>query len=101
MPGFNSIRYAAGTDIGLKRSVNEDSWVVGCSDGLTDMVSDETIAILLGAESEPEKIVSRLIEKALANGGRDNVTVIVVQAPGSIRRRSEARVNRRTVATEV
>ena len=46
------------------------------------MVGDEAIAAIM-AEAEPEAAVDRLIEAALAAGGSDNVTAIVVRiAPG-------------------
>lgn len=50
-----------------------------CSDGLTDMVTDEDIARLMLAASEPQAAVGALIEAALEAGGRDNVTVIVIE----------------------
>lgn len=47
-----------------------------CSDGLIDMVSTEEIAQIL--ISEPiEKAITLLLEKALANGGKDNTTIIL------------------------
>lgn len=54
-----------------------------CSDGLTDMLSDEEIAGIMTASAAPEECVRDLIDAALKNGGRDNVTVIVYKAmPG-------------------
>jgi protein phosphatase len=51
-----------------------------CSDGLTDMLADEEIAgILLEAGDQPGQCVSRLIDMANENGGRDNVTVALVR----------------------
>ena len=50
-----------------------------CSDGLTDMVSPDDIASVLSAQGDVAGKVSELIRQALNNGGRDNVTVIVVQ----------------------
>lgn len=47
-----------------------------CSDGLSDVVSDETIAGALSAGSTDE-CADRLIELALRGGGPDNVTVVV------------------------
>lgn len=47
-----------------------------CSDGLTDMVSDETIAATL-AMDDIDQAAERLIELALAGGGLDNVTVVI------------------------
>lgn len=52
-----------------------------CTDGLTDMVDDGGIAARLGsAELLPRRIADLLVEDALANGGIDNVTVIVIEA---------------------
>jgi protein phosphatase len=47
-----------------------------CSDGLSDLVDDDEIAATLTARS-PERCADRLIELALAAGGRDNVSVVV------------------------
>ena len=47
-----------------------------CSDGLTDMVPEDEIAPLLAA-NPAEKAASLLFEKALANGGKDNITLIL------------------------
>jgi protein phosphatase len=49
-----------------------------CSDGLTSEVTDDLIALVLAEESEPQPAVDRLVAMALAAGGRDNVTVVVV-----------------------
>ena len=48
-----------------------------CSDGLTDMVSEEDILSILLRTPGAENAVGALIAQALENGGRDNVTVIV------------------------
>lgn len=49
-----------------------------CSDGLTEMISDEAIAEVLGAEGQPTATAcDRLIDLALAAGGKDNITVVV------------------------
>ncbi|MDR3214357.1 MAG: protein phosphatase 2C domain-containing protein [Azoarcus sp.] len=48
-----------------------------CSDGLTDMVDEDEIAMLLGAPVSAEDVASSLIEAAKAGGGRDNISVIV------------------------
>lgn len=47
-----------------------------CSDGLSDVVSDETIAEVLRTGT-PGESADRLIELALRSGGPDNVTVVV------------------------
>lgn len=47
-----------------------------CSDGLSDVVTDETLANALH-EGGPDECADRLIELALRGGGPDNVTVVV------------------------
>jgi protein phosphatase len=48
-----------------------------CSDGLTDMVTDEQIAVILRT-ARIEEAAERLTAEALANGGKDNITCIVL-----------------------
>jgi serine/threonine protein phosphatase PrpC len=48
-----------------------------CSDGLSDMVDDVSIAKLMGAHDQPRDAAQSLLDEALDRGGRDNVTVIV------------------------
>jgi serine/threonine protein phosphatase PrpC len=51
-----------------------------CSDGLWEMVRDPQIAAILSEPaSEPSRTAHALIEAALAGGGEDNVSAIVVQ----------------------
>ena len=47
-----------------------------CSDGLSDVVSPESIADALGGP-DPDSVADTLIQLALVGGGPDNVTVIV------------------------
>jgi serine/threonine protein phosphatase PrpC len=48
-----------------------------CSDGLTDLVDDDTICRVLVECRESAEACQRLVDLALARGGRDNVTVVV------------------------
>lgn len=50
-----------------------------CSDGLTDMVSDEKIQEILGKEVSLKEKAEELQECALENGGRDNVTILLIE----------------------
>ena len=50
-----------------------------CSDGLTEMVNDDAIAAVFGAEQDPEAAARTLLKQALDAGGRDNITVLVVR----------------------
>ena len=54
-----------------------------CSDGLTDMVDDLDIANIIRRSSTDLRYgTSELVNKALDNGGKDNVTVIMVRVDG-------------------
>ena len=48
-----------------------------CSDGLSDLVPDPTIEELLGV-ADPHSAAAVLTQAALAAGGRDNITVVVL-----------------------
>jgi protein phosphatase len=50
-----------------------------CSDGLTEMVDDGTIAETLAEHSDPQAASRALVQHALKRGGRDNVTVLVAR----------------------
>jgi protein phosphatase len=59
-----------------------DDRILLCSDGLTGMVADNTIAKLLSERSDPELACRALVEAADTAGGRDNITVLVVDWHG-------------------
>jgi PPM family protein phosphatase len=50
-----------------------------CTDGLTEMVADELVAKELKASAPAADVCHALIERALENGGRDNVTVALAR----------------------
>jgi serine/threonine protein phosphatase PrpC len=58
--------------------VREGDRLMICSDGLTGEVRDEDIAEILGRHEGPQEAVDELVQAALRSGGRDNITVIVV-----------------------
>lgn len=49
------------------------------SDGLTGMVDDRRLQMLLMSRAEPERKVHSLISEANGRGGLDNITAIIVQ----------------------
>jgi PPM family protein phosphatase len=55
-----------------------------CSDGLTDVLSDENIRqILSDAEKSPQEICDLFVSRVNEGGGPDNVTAVVVKlVPG-------------------
>ena len=51
-----------------------------CSDGLTDMVSDDTIQTVIAAgDGDLERAARKLVEAANSSGGEDNITVLVFE----------------------
>ncbi len=54
--------------------------VLLCSDGLTNMLEDEEIGAILREPVSMEEKAQRLIEAANDNGGKDNITVIIIDA---------------------
>ena len=52
-----------------------------CTDGLTDLVSEVEIAALLDSHPRPDEACRALVDRALASGGRDNITVVLASYP--------------------
>lgn len=52
-----------------------------CTDGLTSMLDDDEIRQILLTESDPQTAAQALIDAALAAGGKDNVTAVIVDFP--------------------
>lgn len=94
--------------IGVGTDVDSDVWLlplggrqlfVVCSDGLTKELDDDQIASILADRfrlPEGQTVAERLVAAALAAGGSDNVTVIVVDAElvGSVMVADEETVDR-------
>lgn len=52
-----------------------------CSDGLNGMLRDQEIDAILSVEKNPRGCVDRLVSTANEKGGKDNISVIVVDVP--------------------
>lgn len=65
----------------LIRALPAGSQVLICTDGLWDMVEDETIRRIAAKSSTPQEACDNLVRVANARGGSDNITVIVFRAP--------------------
>ena len=67
-------------DVILDESVREahagDRWLL-CSDGLSGVVSADTIADTLATEADPGRCADQLIDLALRGGGPDNITCVI------------------------
>jgi PPM family protein phosphatase len=74
------LRAITGQDIDPSLTIREaragDRFLL-CSDGLSGVVSDETLADTLKAYHDPRECADRMIELALRGGGPDNITCIV------------------------
>lgn len=74
--------------IGISSSVEPDIFhskispgdvLLLCSDGLTNMVDDGTIARTVSEGASPEEIAKKLVQLANDAGGTDNITVIIAK----------------------
>ena len=79
--------------LGIDERVAVDSWLIPlfsgdrfilCSDGLVDEVPTADIAAIAAKHLEPQQVADELVALAKRNGGRDNITVVVVDAVGDV-----------------
>lgn len=81
----NVLTRALGTEKNVKADalfcdVFEDDIFIMCSDGLSDMLTDDEIFQLASKKSVPtQEKVENLIQEANNNGGRDNIAVIIIE----------------------
>lgn len=73
--------------VGFRSQTTPDFWMVpakpglrllACSDGLTGELDDKRIRLHLAAKLSTAETASSLVDAALASGGRDNITVVVI-----------------------
>jgi protein phosphatase len=73
--------------LGIDAQVSVDTWTIPmfdgdrfmlCSDGLVDEVPQDEIIEMMRERSTPQLVAERLVTAAKRHGGRDNITVIVV-----------------------
>jgi PPM family protein phosphatase len=62
--------------------LHPDDVLLLCSDGLTGMVPDDRIAVILREEPDPRRACERLVAEANRHGGDDNITAIVAHVGG-------------------
>lgn len=84
-PKRNVLTRAVGTAEEVDVDINDNPWshddiILLCSDGLTSMIDDREIGLVLSSTSITlEEKADRLIEKALNAGGTDNISLILLQ----------------------
>lgn len=79
----NILTKALGTDETVEPEItrypmNDVQKLLLCTDGLYTSVDHKNIQDLLAAQDEPASICGHLVSEANAGGGRDNITVVVV-----------------------
>ncbi len=82
-PDKNIITRAVGTGEEVRidffdMKLEEGAMLLMCSDGLTNMVDDETIYDIVKNVENPGK-AQALVDQANANGGKDNIAVILIE----------------------
>jgi protein phosphatase len=73
-----------GPELGVKvearaLEVQDGDRLLLCSDGLTEMLTNEAISATLDAESAPESAAKKLLVRANEGEANDNITLIVVR----------------------
>ena len=88
-PQRSAITRAVGTESAIEVDVftvpaEPGDLVLLCSDGLTDMLTEEEIAsALVDSERDPSRAAEALVAAANASGGEDNVTVVLFEIVGA------------------
>jgi serine/threonine protein phosphatase PrpC len=81
----NLVTRALGIDPGVEPEIHvyetqPDDIYLLCSDGLSDMVDDEEIRLtLITLKSNPTLTVQQLVQAANDNGGRDNISAMLIR----------------------
>jgi protein phosphatase len=83
-PLKNILTRALGADINaeadlLSEEVQTGDKILLCSDGLNSMLKDEEILAIVSETESLDDVCQRLTEAANANGGEDNITVVLVE----------------------
>ena len=83
-PQRNVITKALGTSIDIEVDIQTIKYKAGdiliiCSDGLSNMVKENTIFDIIKSEEDVNLVCERFIELAKENGGLDNITVIAIK----------------------
>ena len=88
----NLVTRALGVEDAVLLDVNEHRVEPGdiylmCSDGLSDMVDDPGIGRILAGDGTLEEKAVQLVDAANANGGRDNISVMLAQADSGAKKK--------------
>lgn len=82
-PKRNYITRAIGTEedvaVDIFKTDYNGQTILLCSDGLSGLISDDTILEIVNKEEDMEEIVNKLVEAANEEGGTDNITVALLK----------------------
>lgn len=100
-PNRSVITRAIGSDPHMQPDLYELNVETGdrlllCSDGICGMIEDHEIASIMRQASSAQNCADQLVEAALAAGGFDNATAVVVDVEGfkAVREKKQARKSR-------
>jgi PPM family protein phosphatase len=84
-PDGNLVTRAMGVEAAIEPEIHEFTVLHGdvylmCSDGLSDLVSDEALADILATTETLTNVAQRLVHQANLHGGVDNVSVVLARA---------------------
>ena len=84
-PKKNVITRAVGTESNVEADIytgtlNLSETILICTDGLTNMVDDNTILSMVKNGESPDLITENLVKLAKENGGTDNITAVIIKA---------------------
>ena len=87
-PGKNLLTRALGVEEVVRVDMHEHPVEPGdlylmCSDGLTDMMTDKEITLVLAKHTQLALMATELVDQCNLNGGRDNISVLLVQTDES------------------
>ena len=91
-PNRNLVTRALGVENDVRLELHAHAVEAGdvylmCSDGLSDMVDDVSIARILHNGTSLDQMSQQLVCQANENGGRDNITVLLIQAADTLAKR--------------
>ena len=75
----DSDEYGVMPDVSEEYSFDTHTGGMLCSDGLTDMLTFPEISRIMSAAKTPSEAVNMLVDSALENGGKDNITCLVFE----------------------
>lgn len=83
-PQKNVITKALGTSIDIEVDIqdiryNSGDALIICSDGLSNMVDENSILDIVKSETDVNSACNRLVNLAKENGGLDNITLIIIK----------------------